>query len=206
MHIPDGFLAPEIWAPLVGVSAVGVIAAERMTRWAEEDPKVPLMGVLGAFIFAAQMINFPVPGGTSGHLIGGALLAMLVGPCAAILVMTCILIVQCFLLQDGGMTALGANVFNLGIVAPLVGYGVIRVLGRGMPAVFIAGWLSVLVPAALAGVQIGLSGNIEIGKGVLLLSFWHAIIGVPEGVITVLILKSLMATRPDVVPATEGRS
>jgi cobalt/nickel transport system permease protein len=206
MHIPDGFLAPEIWIPLTGVSAVGVVAAERMTRWAEQDSRVPLMGVMGAFIFAAQMVNFPVFGGTSGHLIGGALLAILVGPSAAILVMACILIVQCFLLQDGGVTALGANVLNMGIVAPLVGYGVIRTLGRSVPAVFLAGWLSVLVPAALAGVEIGLSGEIPLGKGVLLLSFWHAIIGVPEGLITVLILKFLMAARPDVVPATEGRS
>jgi cobalt/nickel transport system permease protein len=206
MHIPDGFLAPEIWIPLTGVSAIGVIAAERMTRWADQENRIPLMGVMGAFIFAAQMINFPVPGGTSGHLIGGALLAILVGPTAAILVMACILIVQCFLLQDGGVTALGANVFNLGIVAPLVGYAVHRATGRGMIATFLAGWSSVLVPAILAGVEIGLSGKIPLDKGVLLMSFWHAIIGVPEGVITVLILKFLMAARPDVVPAVEGRS
>ena len=120
MHILDGMLEPYVWGPLAGAGVVGVAIAERSVRWTEHEHRIPLMGVLGAFVFAAQMFQFPVPGSTSGHLIGGALLAILVGPPAAILVMTCILIVQCLLLQDGGLFALGANVVNLGILAPLV--------------------------------------------------------------------------------------
>lgn len=207
MHLPDGMLEPWVWGPLAGVAVGGVALAERSVPWTAHEHKIPLMGVLGAFVFGAQMFNFPLLLGGSGHLIGAALLALLVGPAAAILVMACILIVQCFLLQDGGLLALGANVTNLGILAPLVAwatYRAVRSLHGGpwlrTPAVFLAGWTSTVVPAVAAGVELGLSGRIPTGKGVALLLLWHALIGIPEGLITVAVLRFLGAMRPDIAP------
>lgn len=209
MHLIDSVLQPVVWIPLAGVAAAGVVAAERSSGWAEDERKIPLMGVLGAFIFAAQMINLPVGVGVSGHLVGSALLAILVGPSAAILVMTCILIIQCLILQDGGATALGANVVNLGIIASLVGWsvnGAVGRLGRSskvrlIVAPFLAGWASVLIPALAAAVEIGLSGTMKLREVVILMGAYHVLIGGLEGFITVGILRYLAAVRPDVLPA-----
>src|SRR5437016_1982259 len=122
MHIPDGFLRPPVWATLdaVALPAVGVLA-----RRAQRDPdtsRIPLLGVMGAFVFAAQMINFPVGLGTSGHLVGGALLAILLGPAPAAIVLTAILVIQAFVFQDGGILALGANICNMAIAGVAAGY------------------------------------------------------------------------------------
>src|SRR5579872_6568297 len=112
MHIPDGFLATPVWATLDVAAAPAVGYLARRAQQGLEQSKVPLLGVMGAFVFAAQMINFPVGMGTSGHLVGAALLAIVLGPSAAALVMTAILLVQAFVFQDGGIVVLGANVFN----------------------------------------------------------------------------------------------
>src|SRR5262252_4132244 len=122
MHIPDGFLSPSVWAPLDVAALPAVAWVARRARLDTEDRSIPLMGVMGAFVFAAQMINFPVGLGTSGHLVGGALLSIALGPAAASVVMTAILVVQAFVFQDGGIMALGANVFNMAIVGVLAGY------------------------------------------------------------------------------------
>src|SRR5690348_15357757 len=115
MHIPDGFLSTPVWATLDIVSLPAVAIIARRARHDSEDRRIPLLGVMGAFIFAAQMINFPLASGTSGHLIGGALLAIMLGPWAAALTMTAILALQAFLFQDGGILALGTNIFNMAI-------------------------------------------------------------------------------------------
>src|SRR6185437_9282303 len=122
MHIPDGFLSARVAGAAAVLSAVGVGMAVRNTRARFPQRKIPLMGLSAAFIFAAQMLNFPVAGGTSGHLIGGVLASVLLGPAAAVLVLTSVLIVQCFVFADGGILALGANIFNMGIVCSVGGY------------------------------------------------------------------------------------
>src|SRR5947209_19594909 len=122
MHIPDGFLTTRVWGAM-DLAAAPAVALLTMRAQREFDHhKVPLMGVMGAFIFAAQMINFPVGNGTSGHLVGGALLAFTVGPAAAAIVLTAILAIQAFVFQDGGVLALGANIFNMALAGSAAGY------------------------------------------------------------------------------------
>jgi cobalt/nickel transport system permease protein len=160
MHIPDGFLSPSVWAPLDVAALPAVAWVARKSRLDTEDRSIPLLGVMGAFVFAAQMINFPVGLGTSGHLVGGALLAIALGPAAASIVMTAILVVQAFVFQDGGIMALGANVFNMAIAGVLAGYVPYRLLNKRWRAgsIFIAGTLSVLTSALLALSELWISG------------------------------------------------
>ena len=160
MHIPDGFLSPAVWAPLdmAALPAVGWVA--RRAQKDTDERSIPLMGVMGAFVFAAQMINFPVGLGTSGHLVGGALLSIVLGPAAASVVLTAILVIQAFVFQDGGIMALGPNVFNMAIVGVLAGYLPYRLLGSRWKsgAIFLAGTTSVMASALLALSQLLLSG------------------------------------------------
>ncbi|MCZ6688452.1 MAG: energy-coupling factor ABC transporter permease [Planctomycetota bacterium] len=210
MHIPDAVLQPIVWVPLAGVAVGGVVVAERLCGWKENESKIPLMGVLGAFLFAAQILKIPVGVGMSGHLIGSALLAILVGPSASILVMACILIIQCLILGDGGVTALGANIVNLAIIASLVGWsvhGLANRVGSGTGwrrtvAPFVAGWMSVVVPSLAAALEIGLSGTIPLKEGLILVGAYHMLIGVLEGIITVSVLRYLAHNRPDILPAS----
>ncbi|MCZ6601983.1 MAG: energy-coupling factor ABC transporter permease [Planctomycetota bacterium] len=210
MHIFDNVLQPYVWAPLAGVAICGVVVAEKSCGWREDESRIPLMGVLGAFIFAAQVLNIPVGLGMSGHLIGAALLAILVGPSASILVMACILIIQCLILGDGGVTALGANIVNLAIIASLVGWSVHGLASRfpgGMGwrrtiAPFVAGWMSVVIPSLAAALEIGLSGTIPLKEGLILVGAYHMLIGVLEGIITVGVLRYLAHNRPDILPAS----
>ncbi|MCK4300540.1 MAG: energy-coupling factor ABC transporter permease, partial [Planctomycetes bacterium] len=154
MHIPDGMLTPQVWVPLVGVSAVAVGVAARKAREQLDERQVPVAGVLGAFVFAAQMINFPVLAGTSGHLVGAALLTVLLGPWLAITVMSCVLIAQCLVFQDGGLTALGANIFNMAVIGCAVtalvhraARGLVGGLRGKLVAGAVGGWLAVFLGA-----------------------------------------------------------
>src|SRR5271170_3947535 len=133
MHIPDNFLSPPVWATLdvVVIPAFGIIARHASRQM--EDARIPLLGVMGAFVFAAQMINFPVGLGTSGHLVGGTLLAITLGPAAASIVMTAIIVLQAFIFQDGGIVMLGANVINMAVVGVLAGYLPYRFLSDAGP-------------------------------------------------------------------------
>src|SRR5215472_1323688 len=152
MHIPDGFLSPPAWATLDLVSVPAAVWMARRAQSDTEDRKIPLMGVMGAFVFAAQMINFPIPLGTSGHLVGGALLTIVLGPAAASVVMMSILAIQALVFQDGGIMALGANALNMamgGVVAAYVPYRAWAAQWRSA-AIFTSGLLSVLVSACLA--------------------------------------------------------
>jgi cobalt/nickel transport system permease protein len=161
MHIPDGFLSTPVWATfnVISVPAIGWLARSAQSKL--EDNRIPLMGVLGAFVFAAQMINFPVAAGASGHLLGGALLACTIGPAAGVIVMTAILAIQAFVFQDGGVLALGANAFNLGLVGVFAGYLPYRLWGGGRfrrAAIFLGGFVSVLASGCLALAQVAVSG------------------------------------------------
>src|SRR5229473_841787 len=150
MHIPDNFLSTPVW---VALDAISIPAAGIMVRHAGrqvEDTRIPLLGVMGAFVFAAQMINFPVGIGTSGHLVGGALLACTLGAAPAVLVMTAIIAMQAFVFQDGGVLALGANVFNMAVAGVLTGYLPSKLWGAGRrrrEAIFAGAFLSVAVSA-----------------------------------------------------------
>src|SRR5438094_6357851 len=161
MHIPDGFLSTPVWAALdtAAIPAAGYIA--RRAERELEEKKLPLLGVMGAFVFAAQMINFPVGGATSGHLVGAALLSYTLGPASASVVMMAILAIQALVFQDGGILALGANVINMAVAGVLAGYLPFRYWGAGKwrkPAIFLGAMLSVLVSAVLALAQLLISG------------------------------------------------
>ncbi|MEZ5400800.1 MAG: energy-coupling factor ABC transporter permease [Bryobacteraceae bacterium] len=186
MHIPDGFLSTPVWAALGAASAASVgIAARRAERNLQEG-SVPLLGVMGAFVFAAQMINFPVGLGTSGHLLGGALLACTLGPWAATVVMTAILAVQALVFQDGGLLALGANVFNMGVAGVFFGYLPFHYWGTSWrrAAAFLGGTLSVLIASSLALLELRISGVRMPGVVVGISAGLFAVSAVLEGAIT----------------------
>ncbi len=207
MHIPDGFLNVATVATTYVVSAGGVGNAVRIANKKLGEKQVPLMGVLAAFIFAAQMLNFPIAGGTSGHLIGAALAAILLGPWASVLIMSCVLIAQCLIFQDGGLLALGANIFNMGIVASFSGYYLYRLttlfLGnnrRGkLISGFIGAWGSVFLASIVCAIELAVSGTSPIGVVLPAMAGFHALIGIGEGLITGAVLSLVLATRPDLL-------
>jgi cobalt/nickel transport system permease protein len=207
MHIPDGFVNVPVAAATYVASGGSLAYAVRRTNEELGEKQVPLMGVMGAFIFAAQMLNFPVAGGTSGHLIGGALATILLGPWAGMLIMTSVLVVQALIFQDGGLVALGANVFNMGVVACLVGhYAFIwlkRLLGEGTQGVvisgFVAAWASVVAAAIVCALELALSGTSALAVALPAMTLVHILIGIGEGLITVAVLVFLAATRRDLL-------
>jgi cobalt/nickel transport system permease protein len=203
MHIPDGFLSTPVWATLdvLSVPAIAYVA-KRAQRESERnelgDRQIPLLGVMGAFVFAAQMINFPVGLGTSGHLVGGALMAIVLGPSAACVVMTAILAMQAFVFQDGGIMSLGANVMNMAVVGVLAGYLPYRMWGSAWrrTAIFTGGALSVLASACMALSQLALSG-VPIRGRVLWVSLGLFVISaVTEGAITLAAVQAIQRLSP----------
>lgn len=206
MHIPDGFLSVPVWAAAGAVSAAAVAVSSGRLGKTIEEKQVPLMGVAGAFIFAAQMVNFPIASGTSGHLGGGVLAALLLGPWAGTLVMTAVLVVQALLFQDGGITALGANVLNMGVLGCLLGFVVYRLLRRlltgtrgALTGAFLTAWLMVVLSASLAALEIALSGTIPLRLVLPAMAGVHALIGIGEGLITTAALAFLLRVRQDLV-------
>ncbi len=207
MHIPDGFINTGTSVATWVASAGGIGYALRRVNQELGERQVPLMGVTAAFIFAAQMINFTVAGGTSGHLLGGALAAILLGPWVGMLVLTAVLAVQALLFQDGGLLALGANVLNMAIIGVLVGWviyaGLKRLLGERASATvvsgFVAAWLSVVVASLAAAVELAMSGTSPWSVALPAMGLVHMLIGVGEGLITVAVLAFLRATRPDLL-------
>jgi cobalt/nickel transport system permease protein len=199
MHIPDGFLSTPVWAALNVVSAPAVGYMAKRAGSNMEEARAPLLGVLGAFVFAAQMVNFPVAPGTSGHLLGGALLAYTAGPAAASLVMTAVLIIQALVFQDGGILALGANIFNIATVGVLVAYLPFWVLGSASwrtGAMFAGGFLSVIASGSLALCEIVLSG-IPLSSAVTSAALLFFLVGgVIEGVLTVLVVRGIESINP----------
>ncbi|MFL7808633.1 MAG: energy-coupling factor ABC transporter permease [Anaerolineae bacterium] len=214
MHIPDGFVNTGTSVVTWVASAGGLSYAVRRVNKELGERQVPLMGVSAAFIFAAQMLNFTVAGGTSGHLLGGALAAILLGPWAGMLVMTSVLAVQALLFQDGGLLALGPNVFNMAVVGVLVGWltyeGLRRLLGSRtwgqMAAGFAAGWLSVVVASIVASVELALSGTSPFGVVLPAMGVVSELIGIGEGLITVAVLAFLRAARPDLLEMQQAAS
>lgn len=191
MHIPDGYLQPPVWAAADAVAAPAVLYLARRAQRDFDHHKIPLMGVMGAFIFAAQMINFPVGNGTSGHLVGGALLSYTLGPAAAAIVMTAILATQALVFQDGGLLALGANVLNMAILGVAAGYLPYFLLRGKRAGVFLGGFLSVLTSALLALGELMISG-VAMPQGVVVVSIALFIVSaLIEGAISLVVVQSL---------------
>lgn len=206
MHIPDGFLDTKTWLSLSAISAGFVALAVVRANRKLGDKHIPLVGVMAAVIFAAQMLNFPVAGGTSGHFMGSVLAAILLGPFASILIMATVLIVQCLVFADGGLTALGANIFNMAVIGSLVGYLVYLVLhliirgkvGR-LIAAFMAGWISIVLAASACAVELAVSGTSPLNIVLPAMGGVHALIGIGEGLITVAVISFIVTTRPDLL-------
>ena len=213
MHIPDGFLSVFVSIILWIISAITVGYALRRVSADLGERQVPLMGVLAAAIFAGQMLNFTVIGGTSGHLMGAALATILLGPWAAILVMTCVVAVQALIFQDGGLLALGSNIFNMGIIGVAVAYMAYNTLRRLIGnhrwglllSGFIAAWLSIEIAALGVALQLALSNTSPANIAIPTMAGIHALIGIGEGLITVGALAFLVSTRPDLLKGGEGR-
>ncbi|WP_205353080.1 energy-coupling factor ABC transporter permease [Janibacter anophelis] len=209
MHVPDAFLDAPTSLATGGVAIAGVALALRRSRDDLDDRVAPLAGLVATFVFAAQMLNFPVAAGTSGHLLGGALAAVLVGPWTATLCVTVVLLVQALVFADGGLTALGTNVTLMALVGVWVGWlvfaGLRRVLPRRAGSVPVAAALAALlsVPAAavvFAGLfLVGGAAPVEAGTLLGAMVSWHLLIGIGEAVITFLVVSAVMSVRPDLV-------
>lgn len=218
MHVPDGFVGGWLNGATYACSAAACgVAAWRAGKTLGER-QVPLLGMTAAFVFAAQMLNFPVAGGTSGHFLGATLAAILLGPLNAILVMAVVLVIQCLGYADGGLTALGTNILNMGVAPALVyvtAFSALRRLaGGGRGALFAAtavtAWLSVVAASALCSLELAVSGTVPLAIALPSMAFYHVFIGAGEAVITCGVLSVVFSARPDLVaawraePALEG--
>ncbi|CAA9335518.1 MAG: Substrate-specific component NikM of nickel ECF transporter [uncultured Nocardioidaceae bacterium] len=209
MHVPDGFLDVPTSVATGAVAVTGVSVALRGARRELDDRTAPMAGLVATFVFATQMINFPVGAGTSGHLLGGALAAVLVGPWTAVLCVSVVLLVQALMFADGGITALGTNITLMGIVAVAVGWLLFRVISGVLPrklvlvAPIAAVAAFVSVPATALGFvalySLGGAAPIPLDTLTAAMVGWHALIGIGEALITGLVVGSVTAVRPDLV-------
>jgi cobalt/nickel transport system permease protein len=216
MHIPDGFLSLTIAVVTLAVTVVFWIVSFRKVKNSLDERQVPIMGLLTALFFAAQMMNYPVVGGTTAHLLGGASLGIILGPYAGCISMTIILVLQCLLFGDGGITALGANVLNMGIVGVFVPALLLLAFnkvakGKGLFAwVFVSAFVGDVFSAIFAGAELGFSvPTFQYGLGIAVsaMATNHSVIGVIEGVVTVILIATLLKLRPDVLsrsPSLKG--
>ena len=211
LHIPDGFLSTAVSIAGWFLAVIFVGIALRQTKDQLGERQVPLMGVIAAFIFAAQAINFPVAAGTSGHLLGGTLAAIVLGPWAGTLVMTAVISIQALLFQDGGLLVMGWNILNMGVITAFTGFAVymlvVRFLGASTRSRLIGGfagaWLSVVVSAIATAIELGISGTSPLHLGLPAMAGVHAIIGLGEAVITIGAIGLLQASRPQVLTSGE---
>lgn len=213
MHVPDGFLdSPTSIATGVVAAAAIAVALKRSRAELAEDRAAPMLGLVAASVFASQMINFPVADGTSGHLMGGALAAVLLGPATAVLCLAVVLIVQALVFADGGLTALGTNITLMAIVTVLVGWVVFRGVMRMLPprrasivaASAVGAFVSVPVAAAVFGMLFAVGGQAPVSLGAMMSAMlgWHALIGVGEAAITALLVSAVLFSRPDLAYGT----
>jgi cobalt/nickel transport system permease protein len=203
MHIPDGFI--PLWQCAI-YYVILIVALYISLSWARknlDEKMVPLMAVLAAGIFAIMSMNIPIPWGTSGHMVGGALVAIIFcAPEAAVIIFTLVLLVQGLFFGDGGLTALGANVVNMGIVGGFVGLYSFKALKKPIgkvPAIFIASWLSIFLAAEMVALEMWLAGTFPLGLGLIFMGLYHSVIGVIEGILTVIVILALEKTRPDLL-------
>ena len=203
MHIPNGFIPLWQCAIYFVILIVALIFSQKWARKNLNERSVPLMAVLAAGIFAIMSINIPVAFGTSGHMVGGALIALVFcAPEAAVIVFTLVLLVQALFFGDGGITVLGANVLNMGIIGGFVGlYGfraLRKVVGK-IPAIAIASWLSIFIAAEAVAVEMWLAGTFPLVAGLEAMGIYHAFIGIIEAILTVVVIMALESVRPDLL-------
>ena len=209
MHIPDAFI-PLPQAAVYWIIALIFIALS--LRWARKElseEKIPLVAILAAGIFAIQAVNIPIPWGTSGHMMGAALAAIVLGsPFAAVFILTLVLIVQGVLFGDGGLTVMGANIINMGVIGGFVGYysyrGFYPIFKSPYAPAFIAGWLSLFIASLACAVEMALAGTFPLGLGLFSMGLYHAVIGIIEGGITASAIYLIATARPDIMADTEG--
>jgi len=204
LHIPDGLLSTPVIATTYAIAILAVAYSARKLRDFPEE-KIPLLGLFAAGIFAAQMVNFPIIGGVSGHLLGATLVAVMLGPYAAVMVMTAVLLIQTLLFGDGGITAIGANILNMGLIGAFLGYRIyngLKGIHEGL-ALGLAAWLSVVLGATLASIEIGLSHSLPFLRVLTLMAGYHAVIGLGEAILTTVIVYAVRAKLPELegVPA-----
>ena len=211
MHIPDGFVSGAInsGAAVVTTVALAISASRVRQELLEHTFALPLLATVAAFVFAAQMLNFPIGGGTSGHFLGAVTAAALLGPWSACIVLAVVLLLQALLFGDGGITALGTNILNMGVVAGILTYPLLRGLRALLPAgrngyvlaAAITSWASIVLAAGFCAVELALSGTSPLGLALPAMAGTHAVIGVGEALITVAVLTAVATARPDIVPA-----
>ncbi|MHA1292989.1 MAG: energy-coupling factor ABC transporter permease [Promethearchaeota archaeon] len=218
MHIPDGLLNPIIlillWIITIAVIAIGFLKMNKLFEDEDSEKLVPYIGVIAAVIFAFQFVNYPVPGGTSGHLVGGTLVAVMLGPWAAVIVLLMVLIVQS-LFGDGGITALGANTFNMGIIGGIVGFYIVKLIVlilnktelskeiKVTIATAIGSYIAIVLAAFAAGLEIGLSGDIPMEVAIAAMVYWHLLIGIGEAIISALIIYYIYKAKPELITTEE---
>jgi cobalt/nickel transport system permease protein len=214
MHIPDGLLDPItiviLWGVTIGFMVLAYFKISKLFKSTDSDKMIPYIGVLAAVIFAFQFVNYPIPGGTSGHLIGGTLVAVILGPWASLTVIFLILVIQS-LFGDGGITALGANTFNMGVICGIVGFYLVVFFVKLFNhtsmkkeikvaiATAIGAYISVVLAAFLAGIEISVGGYFPIQVSVPAMVFWHLFIAIGEAVISALIVYYIYKVKPDLI-------
>jgi cobalt/nickel transport system permease protein len=214
MHVPDGFLSVPVAVVLWIISIIVIGYSLKRVSHDIGERKVPLMGVLAAAIFAGQMLNFAVAGGTSGHLVGAAIATILLGPWAAVLVLTSVVGVQALIFQDGGLLALGANIFNMAVIGVAVSYTIYttaRKLSGGktwgiFTGGFLAAWFSIVIAALAAALELAVSGTSPANIAIPAMGGIHVLIGIGEGLITVGVLAFIYATRRDLLESAETKT
>jgi cobalt/nickel transport system permease protein len=203
MHVPDGFLDPAVAGAFWLLSAVAIALAARRARGILGGARTPLLGVVAAGIFAAQMLNWPIPGGTSAHFVGGAFAGILLGPSLGILAVSAVVIVQALVFGDGGVVTLGLNLWAMGVVDVVAGYALFRAVAGydETVAAFVAGWGAITLSALFVGLGAGLSAAFayELSVTIPVMAGGHAVLGLVEGAITALVYRHVAASRPDLV-------
>jgi len=214
MHIPDGLLDPVttivLWICSIVVIVFGFSKISKIFEEEDSEKLVPYIGVIAAVIFAFQFVNYPVPGGTSGHLVGGTLVAVILGPWASVIVLFMVLIVQS-LFGDGGITALGANSFNMGIIGGIVGFYIVKLMIlllnktqlekeiKVTIATAIGAYVAILLAAIICAIEISIAGTIPLEVVMAAMVFWHILIGIGEAIISALIVFYIYKTKPDLI-------
>jgi len=214
MHIPDGLLDPittiVLWIITIAIMILGYFRMGKMFEKEDSEKLIPYIGVLAAIIFAFQFVNYPVPGGTSGHLVGGTLVAIILGPWASVIVLFLILVIQS-LFGDGGITALGANAFNMGIIGGIVGFYLVVLFVRLLNktslkkelkvtiATAIGSYIAIVLASFICGIEISVGGVIPIEIAIPAMVFWHIFIGLGEAIISALIIFYIYKTKPEFI-------
>ena len=218
MHIPDGLLDPittvVLWIVTIVIMIIGFKKIGKSFEEEESEKLIPYIGVLAATLFAFQFVNYPVPGGTSGHLVGGTLAGVILGPWAAVIVIFMILVVQS-LFGDGGITAIGANTFNMGVIGGIVGFYIVKAIilvlnktnmekeKKVTIATAIGSYIAILLAAFMAGVEVGIGGAIPMEIIIPAMVFWHIFIGIGEAVISALIVYFIYKVKPELITTEE---